>query len=364
MADVFEYKCPNCNGALSFDSTTQLMKCPFCGSEFSMESVKEYDQQLKGEAEEKKDNIEMDWETTAGGEWDSEEESNLRSYVCNNCGGEIIGDAVTAATACPYCGNPAVMQSQFKGALKPDYVIPFQLDKEAAKKAYQEHIKGKKLLPKVFKNDNHIDEIKGIYVPFWLFDADATGSVTYKGTRTSTWSDPKYIYTKTSYYSIVRGGSMGFEHVPVDGSSKMDDTLMESLEPFDFSKAVDFQTAYLSGYFADKYDVDAEQSTDRANQRILQSAQAAFSSQISGYESLTYQSSDLKLSNGVAKYALYPVWLLNTTWQDKKYTFAMNGQSGKFVGDLPVDKGAYWRWFFLVLGIAAVVAFPLFWFLF
>lgn len=246
---------------------------------------------------------------------------------------------------------------QLSGALKPDYVIPFKLDKKAAKAALQKHYGGKKLLPKVFKDQNHIDEVKGVYVPFWIFDVDADANIRYKATRVRTWSDSDYDYTETSYFSIARGGSIGFEHVPVDGSSKMADDLMESIEPFDFSKAVDFQTAYLAGYLADKYDVDAEQGINRANERIKKSTEDAFASTVQGYTSAMPEASSVRLHNGRAKYALYPVWLLNTTWNGQKYTFAMNGQTGKLVGDLPLDKGAYKKWLFGLTGIVGAAAF-------
>jgi hypothetical protein len=146
---------------------------------------------------------------------------------------------------------------------------------------------------------------------------------------------------ETEEYLVERGGSIDFEAVPVDGSSKMDDTLMESIEPFDVHEAVPFQTAYLAGYLADKYDVTAEQSIDRANERIKKTAEAAFAEQVMGYETVSLDSSSIQLKNGTVRYALYPVWLLNTTWNGTKYTFAMNAQTGKFVGDLPVDKSAY-----------------------
>ena len=171
------------------------------------------------------------------------------------------------------------------------------------------------------------------------------------------WSDSNFIYTETSFYSITRSGSIGFERVPVDGSSKMDDALMESIEPFDFSDAVDFQTAYLSGFFADKYDVDSEQSISRANERIKKSTEDAFASTVNGYSTVTTVASGIHLENGVAKYALYPVWLLNTSWKGEKYTFAMNGQTGKFVGDLPMDKGAFNKWLFGIAGAVSATVF-------
>ena len=130
---------------------------------------------------------------------------------------------------------------------------------------------------------------------------------------------------------------------------------MESIEPFNFNEAVDFQTAYLSGYLADRYDVSAEDSIARANERIKKTTQQIFDSTVNGYDSFTRESGNIKLNNGKAKYALYPVWLLNTTWNGNKYTFAMNGQTGKFVGDLPVDSGAATKWFFAIAaGVTAV----------
>ncbi len=352
MAVLQEYKCPCCGGAIFFDSTIQKMKCPYCDTEFDMAAMAEYNKEVQSEQTD-----EMNWETAAGTDWQDGETEGLKTYVCKSCGGEIVGDENTAATSCPFCGNPVVMSGQFAGALRPDYVIPFKLDKKAAKEALNKHYKNKKLLPKVFRSENHIDEVKGIYVPFWLFDADADASIVYNATKTRTWSDSSYDYTETSYFSVNRGGSVSFERVPVDGSSKIDDNLMESIEPFDFSEAVDFNTAYLAGYLADKYDVSAEQSIQRANERIKASTERAFDSTVNGYSSVTKEHSNICLHNGRAMYALYPVWILNTKWRKKKYIFAMNGQTGKLVGDLPMDKSLYKKWLLGLWGAGSVVTF-------
>lgn len=356
MAALLEYKCPCCGGAIGFDSSIQKMKCPFCDTEFEMDTLKSLDEELKNQQPD-----EMSWETQAGAEWQEGEAEGLRSYVCKSCGGEIVGDENTAVTSCPFCGNPVVMMEQFSGALKPDYVIPFKLDKKAAKNGLMKHLQGKRFLPKVFKSQNHIDEIKGVYVPFWLFDADVNANIRYQATQVRAWSDSDYDYTETSFYSVHRGGSVGFERVPVDGSSKMADDLMESIEPYNFADAVDFQTAYLAGYLADKYDVTSEESVERANERVKKSTEEAFAQTVEGYTTVMPEASSIRLENGKAKYALYPVWLLNTTWHGKQYTFAMNGQTGKFVGDLPVDQGAYWRWFGILTAIFGAAAYGLVW---
>ncbi len=345
MSAIQEYKCPCCGGAIAFDSTIQKMKCPYCDTEFEMETLEGYDRELKND---RKDD--MGWQAASGGDWQEGETGGLRSYVCKSCGGEIACDKNTAAASCPFCGNPVVLTGQFSGALKPDYIIPFQLDKKAAKEALQKHYKGKRLLPKVFKDENHIDEVKGVYVPFWLFDASADVNMRYKATKIRTWSDSKYQYTETSFFLVTRGGSLGFEKIPVDGSAKMPDDLMDSLEPFDLSKAEKFQTAYLAGYMADKYDVDAQKCAGHANARIRKSAQKAFDATVKGYSTVTKENGSIRLKDRKVKYALFPVWILNTTWNGQNYLFAMNGQNGKMVGDLPVDKAAYKKWLFGLTG--------------
>lgn len=339
--------CPACKAELNSEGMSGEATCPGCGAEFTMEDLRAYAAQT---AEKHEDN--MCWDTAAGGTWQEGETDGLRLYGCKQCGGEIVADETTGATHCPYCGNPVVLSGHFAGLLKPDLVIPFKVDKKAAIDALKNHYKGKRLLPKVFKDQNHIEEVKGLYVPVWLFDADADANVEYEATRVRTWSDSEYNYTATSHYAIIRSGGIGFENVPVDGSTKMDDTLMESIEPFDIRDAVPFKTAYLPGYLADKYDVDAQASIARANQRIKQSTEDAFRNTVQGYETVTTVTSNISLQNGRARYALYPVWILNTDWMGKKFTFAVNGQTGKIAGDLPMDKGAFWTW---LLGVTAAV---------
>lgn len=369
-SQVTNYQCPACTGPLHFESKSGKMECEYCGSVFTVQEIEALyaakDEQAENAfqaaqqsaADDIEDSFDASWNTSqAGSQWGAD--GDLRAYSCPSCGAELICDATTAATSCPYCGNPTIVPGQFSGTLMPDLIVPFQVDKEAAKAALREHFKGKKLLPRAFSSENHLDEIKGVYVPFWLFDADANADLAFNATRVRTWSDRNFNYTETRYYKLYRSGSVRFENVPVDGSLKMPDEVMESLEPFDTSRAVPFKKAYLTGYFADRYDVSAEDSLGRANERVKNSTLQAFSQTTDGYVGVSSAGTNLRLFNTRTKYALLPVWILNTSWNGKNYQFAMNGQTGKFIGDLPVDKGAYWKYRLLYGGIIAAVAFGL-----
>ena len=349
MANTYEYKCPNCGGSVVFNSETQLMSCPYCGSDFSLDQFETVDNSILSE------------EASEGmSAQDSYTESDgLRVYICESCGGEIVTDSTTSATSCPFCGNAVVLQGNLSGGLKPDIVVPFELNKDQAKAALMEFYRGKKLLPDSFSDQNHIDEIKGVYIPFWLYSSKVYADLKFKATKVRTWSDLLYNYTETSEFSLDRGGSLIFEGVPVDGSLKVNDTLMESLEPFDWSKAVDFKTAYLSGFFADKYDVSAEDCFTRAKERMENSTVNTVSNTVEGYTTVNRDYADVAFHNTKAVYGLLPVWMLSTTYNGEKYTFAMNGQTGKFVGNLPLDKGAYCKWLFSLTGIIGAAIFLL-----
>ncbi len=356
VANVAEQSCPCCGGTVSFDVGSQKLKCPYCGSEFDIEAMQNDSRFNENSFEDS-----MNWNNQSQQQWGDSETDGMSVYICNTCGGEIVADSTTSATKCPYCDNNVVMKGNFSGDLRPDLVIPFKLDKNAAKSALKKHISTKKFVPKIFKQDNHIDEIKGVYVPHWLFSCDAVTNVKYNAQQIRNWSDSRYNYTETSYFDIYRAGSISFDNVAVDGSSKMPDDLMESIEPFDISQAVNFNTAYLAGYLADKYDVTVDESTARANERIKNSALDAFASTVKGYINVTPENASVNVSNGCYKYALYPVWLLNTSWNGKKFTFAMNGQTGKIVGDLPVDKAAVWKLRLLLTAIFGAVGYGLLW---
>ncbi len=352
---VTNYKCPACTGPIHFDSASGKMVCDYCDSVFEVSEIEDLYKDENAAAALNQEITDPDDKWELEGSEELAESSGVRAYNCPSCGAELICDETTAATSCPYCGNPTIIPASLAGTLKPDYIIPFALDKEKAKEALREHFKGKKLLPKQFAEENHLDEIKGIYVPFWVFDAESRADAEFSATKVRTWSDSEFDYTETRYYLLERCGRAFFDNIPVDGSKKMSDELMESLEPFDLSQAVDFKTSYLSGYFADKYDVSAETCVETANSRVKKSAMDLLYSTTGGYLSVTKNRGRVRVSNGKAKYVLLPVWILNLSWNGEKFLFAMNGQTGKFIGNLPVDNKLAWKMRLIYGGAIALI---------
>ena len=176
-------------------------------------------------------------------------------------------------------------------------------------------------------------------MPFWIFGGKANAGMWFDATRNRYWSDANYNYVETSYYKLFRSGSVNFADVPVDASSKISDELTESVEPFDISAAREFTDNYLAGFLADKYDINVEESRDKANSRIANSTTSLFASTTSMYDTCVPSSSSIMINQGRQEYVMYPMWLLNIKYRGKMYTFAMNGQTGKFVGELPADIG-------------------------
>lgn len=369
---VTNYQCPACTGPLHYSAKSGKLACDYCGSSFDVAEIEALYARKEAEAAAAKQAADAKAEAAqaakaeaaeaaaASGGWDTSdlsrdwgaEADGLRVYSCPSCGAELICDQSTAATACPYCGNPAIVPGQFSGALRPDYILPFRLSKDDAVQALRAHYKGKPFLPRSFTSANHIEQIQGVYVPFWLFDGGAEGAASYRASNTNVYETGDYEITETRHYHVVRAGSLAFEKIPVDASSKMPDDHMDSIEPFDYAQLRPFSTAYLPGYLADKYDVTIDGSRDRADTRCRETLAQALRDTVTGYGACVTEREDIALRRGKVHYALLPVWMLSTKWNGQDFLFAMNGQTGKLVGDLPTDRGRFW-------GMFAAIAAPL-----
>ena len=370
---VTNYQCPSCTGPLHFSGASGRLECEYCGASYDVAEI----EALYAEKEKKAAEAQQATEeggagqgapAADGGAWDTSdfcedwgaEGDGMRAYGCPSCGAELICEENTAATSCPYCGNPTVVPGQFSGQLRPDFIIPFKLSKEDAVKALKSHYKGKFFLPKSFTAENHLQEIQGIYVPFWMFDGEAEGNARYEATRSHTYRSGDYEITETEHYDVYRAGSISFEKIPVDASSKMSDDYMDSIEPYDYQDLKPFSTAYLPGFLADKFDVTVDQCRQRADQRCEGTLEAVLRNTVTGYNACILKQKTASLKRGKVHYALMPVWMLNTKWDGKDFLFAMNGQTGKLVGELPVNWRKFWGLFAVIAGSLSVLGSLLF----
>ncbi len=358
MAKTVNYQCPACTGPLHFSANSGKLECEYCGSVYETDYIEklyrekeaqaasaEHKAEDQAQAAEQQAQADTEWGGGDAGGWSQEEAAALRAFNCPSCGAEIVCEATTAATACAYCGNPTVVPGRLDGILRPDYVIPFKMDKNAAVSALKAYYKGKRFLPSAFSAANHIEELQGIYVPFWLFNGTADAQIQVEATRSHVTRTRNEEITTTEHFHVTRAGTIDFRLVPVDGSEKMPDDHMDTIEPYDYRDLTAFSTAYLPGYLAHKYDVSMEECGKRADRRVNNTAVSTLMNTVVGYDTKTVLERNVDIRNGSANYALLPVWMLRTKWKGKDYLFAMNGQTGKLVGDLPVSAAKFAAWF-------------------
>lgn len=344
-ASVLEFKCPCCSAPLVFGANVQKLTCEYCDNTFDLETVEAYNQQPE-------DSEQFQWEDSTQSGWSQEEAAHLQVFQCPACGGELVADENTVASFCPYCENPTILPARLVGGLKPDAILPFQTQKKDAQAALQKLCRGKVLLPKGFVDEQRLEKITGIYVPFWLYACDAEVDAAYQATRVHRWSDAKFDYVKTEHFRLRRQAGGQFIGIPMDGSSKMEDSFMESIEPFDYEQLTDFQMGYLSGFLADKYDVPAENGKERIRQRVDAALNDRLQESLFGFDTIIPSGKHLCVGHTSSRYVLLPVWMLNTNYRGKRYTFAMNGQTGKITGSLPICPKRTAAWF---AGITAAV---------
>ncbi len=320
--EVLDHKCPGCGAKLPFNPETQKWDCSYCGGSYTLEELNAFESKHKKEevkAKDKKSNVDAD------------------VYECPNCGAKIITDENTTATFCVYCGSTSIIKNKLVDEFRPNRIVPFKNTKEQAIEAFKKFKKGKIFAPKDFSVKENIEKITGVYIPFWIYDCHGHGSIDCSAKNISSWRSGDYRYTKTDTYSLRRTGDMEFEKVPVDGSTKFDDDTMDSVEPFNYNELVDFDMSYLSGFLSEKYDVDKEEAYKRANTRIENSVEDLLRGTTTGYNTVTVTNKDIDIKEKNSEYILLPVWMLNIKYKDKMYLFAMNGQTGKMVGNIPID---------------------------
>jgi len=336
MDSVKKYKCLHCGAGLEFNPTNQDWKCHYCYSAFS---IKEVEDAYK-DPDDPNESL-------------NQEMPELDTYSCSSCGAELIADDTISATFCLYCRNPTIIKNRFSGRFAPKYVIPFKLTKEEAKQLYSKWIKKRIFAPKQFKLREEVDKVTGIYAPYWLFDCNVQGQIQGVGTRVRTWTAGNLIYTETSYYNVSREGKTCYKRIPVDGSKKLDDAVMEKVEPFDYSKITDFSLPYMSGFMAEKYDVDAAEAAKAMENRVRMFFKNRLRGTINSYNSFSEENFNANLGDVDNNYTMLPIYLLVNKYKEKEHLFIVNGQTGKVIGNTPIDRKKQ----LLFFGVATAITF-------
>lgn len=344
---IVNYKCPNCAAAMQFAIETQLWSCRFCNSAFDVAELEQLEKQVGTETSEPDEQPPAEFQS-----------GDAVVYICPDCGGRIITALNTAATFCVYCHNPVVVAAHLHGEHKPVKIIPFKLPQEHALTALHAVCRKKPLLPRSFRHAAKRGEVSGLYVPFWLFSANIYIKVAGTARTVSSRIAGNFRTETTDHFRILREATVPFKMLPVDASIRMDNTLMDALEPFDYSQLMDFSMEYLAGFFAESYDEDALDCTLRFIERSDKGALQYIQDSLKKYQATSLETVEVRRGNMQSVYAMLPVWIMNIKDGKKIYTFAMNGQTGKVAGNLPVSAKRAWGWlgvFLLILIILTVL---------
>ncbi|HAQ4082295.1 TPA: TFIIB-type zinc ribbon-containing protein [Enterococcus faecium] len=368
--DVLTHKCPNCGGPLTFDPKDQKFHCEYCLNIYTEEEVSQYEQKQKearmaGEESKEEPSPTEDFTFTAqeqladmneaerkavdeaGGFSDTADESAdntaaIDLFLCPNCGAEIVTDATTAATYCYYCHNPVVLSGRLSGEFLPNKVLPFAVEKEEAINRFFAWTKKKWFVPKAFFNKDQIDKLTGVYFPYWATDAEVDGAMQANGTVIRIWRIGDIEYTETKQFAVSRAGKLSFKELVKNALSKnTQQKMVEGVQPFPLDKAIDFKSQYLAGFQAEKRDIEYEAIKSQIQSELKDYSEKLLKDTANGYTTLTGVRTSASITNEVNNYVLLPVWLVTYRSNDsskKVYYYAMNGQTGKVSGVLPISQ--------------------------
>lgn len=352
---VFTYKCPNCGGALTFNTDTQNWKCEYCLDVFYNSGIGNLgESDISGRNSLVSEVLKE--ETTEQQEIENPEfDDKARIYNCTSCGAEIITDEAMAVPFCYYCHNTTLSSGQLSGIHRPTKVIPFKITMDTATKAFTNWLGKKKFLTGDTLSKIKLYKLTGIYTPFWRFDCKIIGKISAEAANDRSWIDKGKTYTESDIYDVSRTATAQFLSIPANGSKKASDRLMEGLEPYDYTQMEDFSMSHLSGYMAAKYDMDYDEAFAPISDCIQQHSNKLLNDTIYGYDHVTVKNSNIEIKSKNIDCILLPIWLFTYDYGGKKYMFAMNGQTGKITGSLPTSGSKIAAWFFMISAILFVI---------
>jgi len=335
--DVRQYPCKQCGAQLTYNATSQQMVCNYCGySEViptSKEAIVEYeynDALLQPQA--------TGWGT------------ETRTIQCENCGAKTTFAAGQISSACAFCGSPKVVETPSNtNLIRPESLVPFQIDKNAAAQKFREWLNGLWFRPGDLKKMAELAKISGIYLPFWTYDAntqswwEAEAGYYYYTTETYTEQDANgNTVVQTREVQHIRWEPASghyqafFDDELIFASVGLSQKMVEGLYPYDTGRLAPYQSAYLAGWLAEEYKVDVKEGWQRAQKVIGDKIYAACENLIPG-DTHRNLSVETAFSNIAYKHVLLPLWIAAYLYRDKSYQFLVNGQTGKVSGDAPLS---------------------------
>ena len=315
-------KCPSCGSELNFDPKSQGMKCVSCGSKFEFPLI----------VENNKHDLDLESQSVSTDEWASES----KVVHCQTCGASVIASGLAVTQVCPYCGSKYVIQKDELPGIKPDYVVPFLIDKEDAALKFKNGIKKKFFVPSGLKKLFKAEEIKGIYIPAFAFDANTKS--TYDGilTRTKTISTKNGTKVVTESFPIHGTYDFDYMNLLIESSTQLDDSQLESLLPYNLDKSCKFDSRFLMGYYVEHYNDAISKCYKLANKKIDRKIESGILSKYS-YSGVTCLNVNTSRFDEKYNYQLLPIYYVSYTYKKKKYSTYMNGQTGKVGKGLPVS---------------------------
>ena len=287
---------------------------------------------------------------------ETKDESGAVVYSCPSCGAQIVTEESTAATFCYYCHNPVILSGRLEGKYTPDYVVPFAIDRKKALGIFSSWIAKKKFVPRSFYNQDQIDKFSGVYFPYLVYSCKVSGHIDAEGKRVERNRIGDMEDITTGIYRVRREGEMPVENISKNALKKANRVLVEGVQPFDMKDMKPFNMGYLSGFLAEKRDIEPSELQKGVEGEVKDYARYQLQNSVAGYEDLHITDDALKITDEAWKYALMPVWTVTykDPGSDKIYYFSMNGQNGKVLGELPVDEGLI-RAYFLKIFIPLFV---------
>ncbi len=328
---VISFKCPHCDGELIFDPASGEYKCEYCLSKFTQADVDKMNQtEMAGSSEDTSKTQMKSEDKTQGG---------AVIYNCPSCGAEIITDATTAATFCYYCHNPVILSGRLEGKYLPDKIIPFEITKEQAVQTFLDYVGKKKFIPKAFFSKKQIESITGVYFPYWNYNADVENVLQGDGRMIRSWTTGDIRYTETKHYQVTRKGRVTLNHMSENALQKANAEIARGVLPYHFEKMKDFNMGYLSGFMAEKRDIEKDSLKEQMRSLAQNCSNTLMRDTVEGYDAFTADHSDMRFAKEEWQYCLLPVWTITYKGKDGKiYYYSMNGQTGEVCGELPVDK--------------------------